>query len=65
MLMVEEEPVLLTRAEAAKLANISVSTLDQWSHEPGCPVIRRGTRIVRFPRERFIAWLAELDTQSD
>lgn len=63
MLAVDDEPVLLTRAQAAQLAQISLSKLDQWSREPGCPVIREGTHFVRFNRETFIAWLAERSTQ--
>lgn len=63
MLVVDDEPVLLTRAQAARLAQVSVSKLDQWSRQPGCPVIRQGNHFVRFPREKFIVWLAELDTQ--
>ena len=63
--MLAVEPVLLTRAQAAELAQISLSKLDQWSREPGCPVIREGNHFVRFNREAFITWLAERSTHRD
>jgi hypothetical protein len=36
-----EPPLLLTRAQAAQLCQVSEEILDQWSYEPGFPVIRR------------------------
>ena len=63
MLLVEEEPVLLTRAQAAKLAQVSLSKLDQWSREPDCPVIREGHHFVRFHRDDFVVWLAQRTRQ--
>jgi hypothetical protein len=34
-------PLLLTRAQADRLCQVSEEILDQWSYEPGFPVIRR------------------------
>ena len=46
-----ESPLLLTRAQAAQLCQVSEEILDQWSYEPGFPVIRRnGGHFVRIHR---------------
>jgi hypothetical protein len=34
-------PLLLTRAQAAELCQVSEEILDKWSYAPGFPVIRR------------------------
>jgi hypothetical protein len=50
--------VLLTRAQAAQLCQVSEEILDQWSYEPGFPVIRRnGGHFVRIHRAALERWL--------
>ena len=50
-------PVYLTLEEAAELVNVDQKTVARWSREDHTfPVFRRG-RVVRVPRERFLAWL--------
>jgi excisionase family DNA binding protein len=51
------EPVYLTPAQAAELLQVSEKTVSRWSLEDATiPVMRRG-RVVRFHRERLLAWL--------
>jgi hypothetical protein len=53
-------PLLLTRAQAAQLCQVSEEILDQWSYEPGFPVIRRnGGHFVRIHRVAFERWLEQ------
>ena len=53
----DEAEEMTCAAQAAELLQVSVKTLHRWSREdPSMPVLRRG-RVVRFPRERFVAWL--------
>jgi hypothetical protein len=55
-----ESPVLLTRAQAARLCQVSEEILDQWSYEPGFPVIRRnGGHFVRIHRAALERWLEQ------
>jgi hypothetical protein len=55
-----EPPVLLTRAQAAQLCQVSEEILDQWSYEPGFPVIRRkGGHFVRIHRAALERWLEQ------
>jgi hypothetical protein len=55
-----ESPLLLTRAQAAQLCQVSEEILDQWSYEPGFPVIRRnGGHFVRIHRKALERWLEE------
>ena len=55
-----EPPLLLTRAQAAQLCQISEEILDQWSYEPGFPVIRRnGGHFVRIHRAALERWLEQ------
>ena len=55
-----EAPVLLTRAQAAQLCQVSEEILDQWSYEPGFPVIRRnGGHFVRIHRAALERWLEQ------
>jgi phage terminase Nu1 subunit (DNA packaging protein) len=55
-----ESPLLLTRAQAAQLCQVSVEILDQWSYEPGFPVIRRsGGHLVRTHRAALERWLEQ------
>jgi excisionase family DNA binding protein len=49
-------PILLTRQQAAELANVSTDCLDNWSHRPNFPVIRDG-QLVRIHRDLFDQWL--------
>jgi len=51
------EPVYLTARQAAELLQVDEKTVLRWSlQDASMPVLRRG-RVVRFPRERLIAWL--------
>src|SRR5215510_12185224 len=53
-------PMLLTRAQAAQLCQVSQEILDQWSYEPGFPVIRRnGGHFVRIHRAALERWLEQ------
>src|SRR5215207_10375595 len=55
-----EPPVLLTRAQAAQLCQVSEEILDQWSYEPGFPVLRRnGGHFVRIHRAALERWLEQ------
>jgi hypothetical protein len=55
-----EVPVLLTRAQAAQLCQVSEEILDQWSYEPGFPVIRRnGGHFARIHRAALERWLEQ------
>ncbi len=55
-----ESPLLLTRAQAAELCQVSQEILDQWSSEPGFPVIRRnGGHFVRIHRAALERWLEQ------
>ena len=55
-----ESPLLLTRAQAAELCQVSQEILDQWSYEPGFPVIRRnGGHFVRIHRAALERWLEQ------
>ena len=51
------EPVYLTASQVADLLQVDEKTVQRWSlQDASMPVLRRG-RVVRFPRERLIAWL--------
>ena len=55
-----EAPLLLTRGQAARLCQVSEEILDQWSYEPGFPVIRRnGGHFVRIHRAALERWLKQ------
>ncbi len=55
-----ESPLLLPRAQAAELCQVSEEILDQWSYEPGFPVIRRnGGHFVRIHRAGLERWLEQ------
>jgi hypothetical protein len=59
-------PVLLTRAQAAQLCQVSQEILDQWSYEPGFPVIRRnGGHFVRIHRTALERWLEQFALASN
>jgi hypothetical protein len=53
-------PILLTREQAAEWCQVSLPVLDEWSYEPGFPVLRRqGGHFVRIHRLELEKWLAE------
>ena len=55
-----EAPLLLTRAQAAQLCQVSEEILDQWSYEPGFPVIHRnGGHFVFIHRAALERWLEQ------
>jgi hypothetical protein len=61
-----DSPVLLTRAQAAQLCQVSEEILDQWSYEPGFPVIRRnGGHFVRIHRTALERWLEQFALASN
>jgi excisionase family DNA binding protein len=51
------ERILLTREEAARACGVSLNKIDEWSKEPGFPIIREGTHFVRIPARAFEDWL--------
>jgi excisionase family DNA binding protein len=53
-----EAPLLLTAEQAAEWCQVSREMIDEWSHEPGFPVIRR-PRFVRIHREALDKWLEQ------
>src|SRR3954447_20420951 len=61
-----ESPLLLTRSQAAELCQVSEEILDQWSYEPGFPVIRRnGGHFVRIHRTALERWLEQFALASN
>jgi excisionase family DNA binding protein len=58
------EPVYLTALQVAELLQVDEKTVLRWSlQDPSMPVLRRG-RVVRFPRERLLAWLERQEPRS-
>jgi excisionase family DNA binding protein len=54
------EALLLTRAQACRLLQVSSEILNEWSHEPGFPAIRRsGGHFLRISRRALEAWVEE------
>lgn len=51
-----DPPLLLTREQAAAVAQVSEDRIDDWSHRPGFPVIRDG-QLVRIHAAELDAWL--------
>ena len=52
-------PVLLTREQAAAWCQVGLDVFDQWTYEPGFPVLRRpGGHFVRIHRGELEKWLA-------
>ena len=50
------EPIYLTARQASDLLRVNEKTVQRWSlQDASMPVLRRG-RVVRFPRERLLAW---------
>jgi hypothetical protein len=49
---------LLTREAAAKRIGVGMNKLDEWSWEPGFPIIRE-PHFVRIHIDRLIEWLGE------
>lgn len=59
-------PILLTREQAAEWCQVSLPVLDEWTYEPGFPILRRpGGHFVRIHREELAQWLAERARQSN
>ena len=51
------ESLYLTARQVADLVGVAEKTVLRWSlQDASMPVLRRG-RVVRFPRERLLAWL--------
>jgi len=51
------EPLYLTARQVADLVRVAEKTVLRWSlQDASMPVLRRG-HVVRFPRERLLAWL--------
>ena len=54
----------LTAEQVADMLQVDAKTVSRWSLEdPSMPVLRRG-RVVRFPRERLMAWLERQEPRS-
>ena len=51
------DPLYLTAEQVADMLQVDAKTVSRWSLEdPSMPVLRRG-RVIRFHRERLMAWL--------
>src|SRR3989442_2542654 len=58
------EPAYFTPAQVAELLQVSVKSVSRWALEDASmPVLRRG-RVVRFERERLLAWLARQEPRA-
>ena len=58
------EPNYLTALQVAELLQVDEKTVLRWSlQDASMPVLRRG-RVVRFPRERLLAWLERQEPRS-
>ena len=58
------DPIYLTAEQVADMLQVDAKTVSRWSLEdPSMPVLRRG-RVVRFPRERLLAWLERQEPRS-
>ena len=56
--------VYLSAAQVAEIVQVDPKTILRWSLEDASmPVLRRG-RVVRFPRERLLAWLQRQEPRS-
>jgi hypothetical protein len=61
-----DAPILLTREQAAEWCQVSLNILDEWTYEPGFPVLRRSSgHFVRIHRLELEKWLAERATESN
>ena len=50
-------PMYLTASQVADLLQVDEKTVSRWSlQDASMPVLRRG-RVIRFPRQRLLAWL--------
>lgn len=57
-------PAYLTPEDVAQLLQVSVKTVSRWTLEdPTMPVLKRG-RVVRFERDRLMAWLARQEPRA-
>jgi hypothetical protein len=55
--------ILISRDEARRIAGVSRTDLDNWTHRRDFPAIRQpGRRRVWIHRARFLAWLDQLAT---
>ena len=52
----DELPLFLNSATVAKVLGVSPSSAYELMHEPDCPVLRVGSRMV-VPKEKFIQWV--------
>lgn len=60
----EQIKAYLTALQVADLLQVDEKTVLRWSlQDPSMPVLRRG-RVVRFPRERLLAWLERQEPRS-
>lgn len=55
--MLQNEPVLLTKAEAAALLRVSLKTIDRWREAGVLRSVDLGVRSVRFRRDDIEALL--------
>ena len=54
----DELPLFLNSELVAKVLGVSPSSGYELMHEPDCPVLRVGSRMV-VPKEKFIQWVEE------
>jgi excisionase family DNA binding protein len=57
------EPLVLSRAEAAKALGVGMTRLNELTHTKGFPAIRIGSRVV-FPVDQLRRWIAQQPTVS-
>jgi len=66
MTATSSEPILLTREQAAELCQVSLPVLDEWTYEPGFPIIRRpGGHFARIHRGALERWLEDKATSAN
>jgi len=53
----EEVTRMLTYRQAATFLGVPVGTLYAWVHTRSIPHVRLGPRLVRFSREKLVAWV--------
>lgn len=53
----EVDSRMLTYRQAATFLGVPVGTLYAWVHTRSIPHVRLGPRLVRFSREKLVAWV--------
>ena len=63
----EKLPQLLTSLDVSKICSVPKKTIEHWvlTNHKNIPFIRLGDRTVRFNRDSIMAWLKNIELQSD